>query len=503
MAKTINEIREHFEEQEQNPSKAKQLELFEKASKALQLLDLTKNENRTYNTYSKDRLRSFMKNPFANASNLRLLSQFLYRMSYPYRRLVQYNAQMIDLTALSVIPNIDFNSKTNTKKVLKNYYNTLKKIKQMRLEKEILKLLIVAWREDAVFGYIYDDDKDFYIQLLDGQYCKISSVEGGKINFAFDFNYFKSHAADLEYWDSEFQTKYNQADKDSKMRWQELDPARTICLKINSDDLKLSLPPFVSLFEQIIDLIDLQALQNVKDELNIYKLLVARMETINNSGLPDDFTVDPDTAIEYFNLLEDRLPASVSAIISPLKIEPIEFKGDTTEDVDMISNSMKNLFKNSGGSQILNNDNASGTTAFTAMIETDTMMAIKPLLPQIETWMNYYLTATIGADHAYVKYLEVSYLTKQEKKKELLESAQYGVPVKLAVASLDGYSPIDTLALQFLENDMLSLHDKWIPLQSSHTLSNNDTDPVKGGRPKQDNLTEEGEKTREQNKNDK
>ena len=60
------------------------------------------------------------------------------------------------------------------------------------------------------------------------------------------------------------------------------------------------------------------------------------------------------------------------------------------------------------GAQILDNNKVSGTTAFTAAILCDTMMAIKTVLPQIEERVNRYLTFAIGDDHARVKYFEVS-----------------------------------------------------------------------------------------------
>lgn len=81
------------------------------------------------------------------------------------------------------------------------------------------------------------------------------------------------------------------------------------------------MPPLSGLFEPLIDLIDLQSIQSVKDDLSIYKLLVARLETLTNSDEPDDFSVDIDTAIEYYNRLVESLPDCVSAAISPLKIE--------------------------------------------------------------------------------------------------------------------------------------------------------------------------------------
>ena len=72
----------------------------------------------------------------------------------------------------------------------------------------------------------------------------------------------------------------------------------------------------------------------------------------------------------------------------------------------------------------------------------------------------------------------------------------------MAVAALDGFSPLEVLRMQFLENDVLSLHNSWIPLQSSYTQSGSTS--AEGGGQEKDvtDLTDEGESTRESGKND-
>ena len=301
----------------------------------------------------------------------------------------------------------------------------------------------------------------------------------------------------LEYWDSEFEKKYNTYLGDSKMMWQELDPERTICIKVGIDDSTLCIPPYLALFEPIIDNIDLQSIVSVKDELSIYKLLVARLEHMSGSDDPNDFEIDIDTALDYYRKFEASLPDCVSSVISPMPIEPIEFKGTTTDDTDMIANSMSNLFKISGGSMVLN-DHKQGASIFRAHIIADMMQALKPLLGQIQSWMNRHLSYLLS-NPARVKYLETSPWMKNEKKKELIESAQYGVPVKMAVAALDGFSPLEVLRMQFLENDVLALHENWIPLQSSYTQSGslNDTKTEKDIT----ELGDEGDSSRESEKN--
>lgn len=444
--------------------------------KAVQLANLSKPEpNRSYTVFNKDRLRTYLRNPKANEQGLRELSQFLYRMSFQYRRIIHYFSEMVDLSAYSVVPLIDVEKDSDTidkKKNLKKYTKTLKQIRKMDMKSEIIKCLIIAWREDCFYGYTYEDNDAFFIMPMDGRYCRISSVNlDGTINYAFDFSYFTSHLDDLEYWDDEFKKKYEiyQSDRINS-KWQELDRSRTICLKVNIDDLGLVIPPFVALFPQIIDLVDLQSIQSVKDELSIYKLLVAKLETLKGTDEPDDFAVDIDTAIDYYKKLEEKLPESVSSCISPLPIDVIEFKGTTTEDVDMVSNSMSNLFKAAGVTQILDNENLSGTEAFKASILCDSLQAIKILLPQIEKWHNHYLEERI-TNHCPIKYIECTPYTKGDVIERYAEGSQYGLPVKIAYATLLGFDPLEVVSLAFLENDCLKLAEKWIPLQSSHTQS--------------------------------
>lgn len=489
---SVSEIRAFEKEARRN-------ELYAKAKDAIALLDLTKSQSRSYTIYNKDNLRTYMRNPASNENRLRNVSRFLYRVSHPYRRLVNYNAQQMDLTAMVISPNISFVEENDKDAVLNDYYDTCVEVEKISLHTEIYKMLVTAWIEDAAYGYIYEDDTGFFIYPLDGEYCKVSSVSSdGTLNFAFDFSYFRRRQELLEYWDGEFKKKYNAYANDSSLQWQELDPERTICIKVGIDDPTLCIPPYLSLFEPLIDNVDLQSIVAVKDELSIYKLLVARLEHMKGSDDPDDFEVDINVALDYYTKFEESLPDCVASAISPLPIEPIEFKGTTTDDTDMVSNSMSNLFKMSGGSMVLN-DEKQGASIYRAHQIADMMQAIKPLLGQIQKWINRYLGYNLS-NPARVKYLETSPWLKNEKKKELIESANAGIPVKMAVAALDGFSPLEVLNMQFLENDILQLHNNWIPLQSAYTQSSKNQG---GGQEKDiDELGDEGDSSRESEKND-
>lgn len=494
-------------------AKQQQIEQFKQAAKAaLQLLDLQNPPSKTYTVYSKDSLRTYLKNPLTdtNQKNLRQLSQFLYVLSAQYRRIIAYFATHIDLTAYNVIPNVSMTEDNDDEKILQNYESTLKWIEKMNMQGQIHGILTTCLREDCFYGYIYYEDGEeqdrnsFIIVPLNADYCKISSVNyNGTLNCAFDFSYFDSSANKvyLDYWDKEFTTGYNAYQKDSKQRWAELDPERTVVFKMDYDQLDRVIPPFASLFEDIIDLIDLRGITSVKDKLSIYKLLVAEIDTLSNTTNPDDFAVSLDLAVDFYNKINQILPEEIGLALSPMKIEPITFDKDATDETNSISKANKNLWESAGVSQIMDNSKLTGSTAVTAAMRFDALFIQKPLLWQIEARVNMFLDYVLPDNGMRLKYMQVSPYLKDEVIKNVKEACTLGLPMKTQLAVLMGVSPLDMNSMLHLENDILKLQDKMVPLQSTYTQTGgSDT----GGAPEKPNeeLTDDGADTKDQEKND-
>ena len=185
----------------------------------------------------------------------------------------------------------------------------------------------------------------------------------------------------------------------------------------------------------------------------------------------------------------------------PGKLETIDFNSDAAKETNKVAKSTETVLNSAGGAQILNSSTISGTTAFTASVKSDTEFAISMLLPQTQAWVNRFLSYQV-TNPAKVKFFEVSVYTKEELKKNLLESATYGLPTKLALNALNGFSELETMAMNFLEEECLQITDKFVPLQSSHTMSNDSSS--EGGAPVKDatdGLTDEGEASRDKTDN--
>jgi len=480
----------------------KAIERFESSHQLVSLINKNKLDMRNYRTFSKELLRNFMQNPNSNQRNLRELSRFLFYRSNPYRRLIYYNASMIDLNARTVIPLTDITKEEDKvvpdykREILKDYYLTLKELEKMNLNLEVFKMLIIAWREDAAFGCVYHDDSGFFILPLDGNYCKITGAYlDGTLSFSYDMSWFRSRLEQLEMYGEPFVSMYERyIDNPIENQWQEVPPERAWCFKVNIDDILLPLPPYLPLFNSIVSLADLEEIQAIKDEMSIYKMIIATIPLLSSTETPDDFAVNPATALEYYQKMVDELPDYVGAALTPIPLDTISFQEDAANDVNTIENATEALFNTSGGAQILNSSSISGATAFKYAVISDGLYATSSLLPQTEQLLNRFLSYRL-ANPSKVKFLKVTPYTKEDYKKSIREDATYGLPNRLVINALNGFSELETLSMKFLEQDILSLHEELIPVQSTHTQAS-------GGNAKDDSeLSDEGEATRDEDKN--
>lgn len=485
------------------------IELYAKSKSAVkQLTNPTKTEARSYTTFSRDKLRSYLKNPASNYKALVELSRYLYTRSNPYKKLICYNATMINTSYRAIVPHVDITKSVNKKKVLKQFYDTCTLCDGIDLQGEILKMLIIAWREDTAFGCIYYDKTGFFILPLPYDYCKVDGIySDGSLGFSMDMSYFTNRQEQLNYYGDPFISMYKAYQKDTTNgKYQPIPDENCFCIKINIDDPTLPFPPYTALFNSIINLCDTEDLQASKDKASIYKLLNFRLDTQSQSNDPDDFTVDPETAIEYFNRAIESLPEYVDAIISPLKIDAITFQDDQAKDVNIIEDATKTLYNSSGGAQVLNSSTVSGTTAWSGAITSDVLFATGLVRPQIQTILNRWIKYQIS-DPAFYKLLPVTPYDRKQYLDQLTKEATYGLPVKLTLNALNGFSEVETLSMNALEEDCLNLSQKFAPLKSSNTQSDKTSGTTKGevgqGAPTKDDteLTDSGAETKDKEKN--
>lgn len=489
---TAQEMREWYS---QNEQRLRNYAAAEQASKMLR--DMTKNTTKTISAFSKETLRTYLQNIGSNEKNLRNLSRYLYYRSQVYYRLIMYNANMFCLDARTVIPSYDFVKGADVTKTLKTYQSTLTVLNHMNLQYELLKAYVTCFREDVFYGCVYYDDTGMFIMPLDPDYCKISGLyQTGDFSFWMDMSYFRQKQSILEAWGEPFQSMYKAYNGVASNKWQPMPDEYAICLKARAEDWETVVPVFSGMLNSLINLLDLEDIQAIADEQEIYKMLWIELETLSGAKMADEWKIDPSLVIEYFNkMIAECLPDYISAAIVPGKLKDINFTSSATNDTNKIAQSTQTVLNSAGGAQILNSSTIQGTTAFSAAIKSDTEFAISMLLPQTQAWVNRFLTYQV-TNPAKVKFHEVSVYTKEDFKKSLMTDAQYGLPLKLTINALNGFSEMDTMAMNFLEEECLHLSDKFVPLQSTHTMSGSENTT---GAPEKDDteLTDDGEASRD------
>lgn len=478
---------------------------FAAVKDVLQLIDLTSSKTQSYTVYSKDNLRTYLQNPSteSNQKNLRNLSEFLYTVSHVYRRLVLNKANQFDAKSYIVYPKLNDNGDVEESSY-HNYIKTSNYVQGMHLDTQVRKCLIKSWLDDVVYGFCYGEPENdnFFIHILNPDYCKISSVDyySGKINFAFNFSFFDgSNSFYLDVYDPIFNKMYNSYKSDSKLRWQELPPEKTFCLKINEENLDYPIPPFSGMFNSLIDLVDLSQIQAIKDELSAYKLIWAKIDTISGSKEVDDFQIDLELANQFYQKLQSVLPEGVAFGMSPMDLNDITFEADAANDTNVVNKALTNLIE-TNGDIVLNSNKITNSTSFKYAMMAESMTAMAAV-KQFNVWVNFYIKNNLGVDDIIVEFSDVSKYFKDDKIEQLLKLAQYSLPVKMQIVSLLGIDPAQCRSLEYLEDKLGLAKTKWIsPLVSSNVQSSlSENGDGSDGAPVKDDgeLTDEGEKTRD------
>ena len=481
---------------------------FAAVKDVLSLIDLTKNKNITYTTYSRDSLRTYLKNPASesNQKQLRKLSNYLYTVSHVYRRLINFKAYQINCKSWTVYPDIPLTEDPDQNSVLQNYERVTKYVRNMDMKSQILKCMLQAWKNDVVYGFCYGDpekDGTFFIHLLDPDYCKISSQQyyRGVLNFAFDCSFFDSgtNSYYLDVYDPIFKKLYNKYKSDNTQRWAELPIENTFCLKINLDNLDFPIPPLSGLFDSIINLADLQAVQDLKDNLEAYKLIWAKIATISGTKDVDDFEIDLDLANAFYQKLQSALPDNVALAISPMDLDTIDFNSNNANDVNIISEAYQNII-NANGGIVLNQNKITNSTSFKLALQFDCMDAMA-VVESINSWINLWIKNHLGETGMNVEFSDISPYFISDKVDQLLKAGGYGVPIKMELASLLNTNPVKERGMSYMENILGLTVDSWNkPLVSSAVQTGNiENGDGSEGAPKKDegDLSDEGQSTRD------
>lgn len=457
-----------------------------------------------YSTYTRENVTTYLSNPYRYHKDLQKMSNYLYDNSAHYRRLVNYFARMATLDHYVEPYGLDTSKTINEKTFRNNYLKAVDLLELMNIKFEFGKAMLSAWKLGTFYGYELSTKDSYFIMELPYDYCQISGISDGVFTFSFDVSYFERNAGQLLTYPKEFVSMFNSYKNGSKPKWQEVDPTKSVCLKINMDSY-YDIPPFAGVFADIFDIEDYKELRKMEAVMGNYKFIVEKIPLRASSEKNNDFLVDLTTVNLFHNKTASLLPDEIGLFSTPFDVQTLEFNKDTSS-VDGVANAERDFYSGSGTNQMLFNGQNSSQASLTKSINVDEAEVFF-VLRQIERIVDTKVKNEVKGSYKFrVKILDNTIFNEVQNTELLLKNAQFGLPVKTMLCASLGLTPSATVAMSYLENDILALADKFIPLMSSHTVTPDDIkgdgktsdNSDEGGRPESDegDLSEKGEEQR-------
>lgn len=473
----------------------------------------------TIGDYTQDDVKGYIEDYSSAESQTALMeiSDILYIRSPHFRRLVQYFADMATFS-YAIMPKEDIVTNISPDSVMDEYYRITSFARVLNIRHEFRKVALEVFKSDIFFGYAHYTEDDFYIQKMPRNACAISSVEDGVFNYSVHMPTIDENIDVYKYtmpeevitlyneWLKEQQNSSNSnrnnrntsggrggnttqtVKKEDEMvsgDWKELSAENTICIKFDENNWNINIPPFASTFDAVFEIDGYKASRRNRETIDNYMMIFQKIPMRSDAEENNDFTIDYDSVEFFHGELSESVPESVGVVTTPMELTPIEFAKDSV-DIDNVAKSERDFWSASGTSQALFSTENNTTQGINMSINTDEQIVFA-LLRQLERWINRFTKHAFGETVFSIEILDVTYFNSEKFYKSMLELSQYGAPVKTIIPSAFGIEPVQVNGMAFLENEILKVHENWIPLQSSHTMSSTEVSPTDdtNGRPKE------------------
>lgn len=454
----------------------------------------------------------WLKNPRVHYAKLIKLSKELYKTSGEYRGIVNYYADMARFYYVFDPVYSTQKQMSGKDKVLKDLSNLSAYFDKMNVKHELAKIFKTCVIEDIYYGYEIEDKSNYFLLKLDPDYCRINGIADGMYTYEFNLHYFAGREELLESFPEEFVKAYkiHIYDKNLQTQWFQPSFTKSVCFKFNELDETI-IPPFATMFEPLLELNDYKKLKKVSAKINNYMLLHQKVPMHDNKQgdyQADNFAISPDTMHFFNDMTNENLPEEIGAIVSPMDITPIELVRDDKND--KVAEATRDVYNSSGVSSFIFNNDKNSTGGLQYSTRKDELIVMS-FYRQVERWLNRkirFSSDILSKSQWKVTLLDVTGLSEDKYLEQLTKSGSFGFAVRGRIAALHGQDYHTLMNSLELENEILELDIKMVPLASSHTGGLNPAveqrqQKDEGGRPAKnsDELSDSGQVNRDSNSN--
>lgn len=419
------------------------------------------------------------------------LSRDFFNRDGLYKTLVIYYATLLKYVGI-LIPNPSFGQNLSTPYTAKRYRSAIDLIDSMNLRIFFTDCAMKALRDGCYYGIkVKTDSKNHYMLDLPPAYCRtrFKDVYGNDI-IEFNLGYFYSimdeteRKSALSTFPDYIQSAWRKIRK-LKSQWYIIPAEDGICFPFLGGR-----PYFLNVIKQCLrydDAIELDRERNLEE---IRKILVQKVPHLTDGRL----LFEPDEAAEMHagavQMLKGNKNLSVLTTYTDVDAITSKTTADSTTD-NVIQKMYQNIYSTSGTSSELFASTGSSTLGSSVAKDIGMMMT---LADRFARYVTFTVNKECANSNISFKYmiLPVSWQNESDYIADSFKLASSGYSF-LVPAIAQGFTQRDLGNIKELENSVLKLQDKLVPLASSYTQSGKaSTD--EGGRPELDD-DQKSEKT--------
>lgn len=401
----------------------------------------------------------------------KLSRNYFYKDGF-YKRIILYYANLLKYYGI-LVPNVAQGKNLNSDPLKKRYFRAINYIDIMDLPNLLSNCALKALINGTYYGIIIQETKDNFTVLdLPSYFCstRFKDYYGNNL-IEFDLRYFDSISLEkdrekaLQVYPKEVSREYKKYRLGKRDKpWMFLNPDTSICFDfIDSRPMFLNVIPATIQYDEAVDT------ERERDLDEIKKIIVQTIPHNTNN----EFLLEPNEVEELHRGAVEMLRnnKNVSVLTTYADIEAIQSKGNSDTNINIIDKMTQNIFNESGTSSQLFASTSNLALEYSLSNDLSLMMI---LVNKFNKFITNIVNRNFSNSSIKFRYfiLPVTYYNDKNYIDKSLSLAQNGYSFLLpAVAS--GFSQKELSDIKVLENDVLNLGEKLIPLSTSYTQTGN------------------------------
>ena len=460
------------------------------------LNDNIKNINMNSTRYSSKKVAEMVAQPKYYENELRKLSFNFYNNISMYKKLILLWSKMLTFDWNPIPYTLDGKpislEEMSSSAYKKDFASMTKFFNGFNVKEQFSKVLWNICMYDTYYTSIRVYEDKTYLQELPSEYCMIDSDSYYGYLYSFDLSYFQNSGVDINAFAPEIKQQYANALKRTStqynpnlpnrngrwVQWSTITPDEGWVFKFNRC-FAGSVPPLLSDMIDYTKLDKYKNLEEVKKELEAYKVIVAtvpRMTNNKSGNKADDFSISATELGKFSNSIKATLNDGIDFKAAPLEdFKAFDFSPSGNEK-DLLETELKNIMLQSGISEALSltgNVNVASANIYKIF----NSAIISDLYYQFERFCEYQVNKRTKK-YKFKIHFEGTVFDREERYKNSNTDMQNGV-ITPSIFTSRGISVIDSTNIINMVYSM-NIPEMFKPVQTANTMGN---DKKTEGRP--------------------